>query len=59
MDDVRYRREMLGPVEVWGLDRFDPNWIAVGPPLTITAEQIDDIVAILDRSLGSTLAEVA
>ncbi|VXB76310.1 MscS Mechanosensitive ion channel [Burkholderia sp. 8Y] len=29
MDDVRYRREMLGPVEVWGLDRFDPNWMVV------------------------------
>ncbi|MDR5854115.1 mechanosensitive ion channel family protein [Caballeronia sp. LZ062] len=29
MDDVRHRREMLGPVEVWGLDRFDPNWMVV------------------------------
>jgi small conductance mechanosensitive channel len=29
MDDVRYRREMLGPIEVWGLDRFDPNWMVV------------------------------
>ncbi|WP_244848314.1 mechanosensitive ion channel family protein [Caballeronia sp. SL2Y3] len=29
MDDLRYRREMLGPVEVWGLDRFDPNWMVV------------------------------
>ena len=29
MDDFRYRREMLGPIEVWGLDRFDPNWMVV------------------------------
>ncbi|KMQ81121.1 Potassium efflux system KefA protein / Small-conductance mechanosensitive channel [Candidatus Burkholderia pumila] len=29
MADMRYRREMLGPVEVWGLDRFDPNWMVV------------------------------
>src|ERR1700733_14408472 len=27
MAHVRYRREMLGPIEVWGLDRFDPNWM--------------------------------
>ncbi|KND55126.1 Potassium efflux system KefA protein / Small-conductance mechanosensitive channel [Candidatus Paraburkholderia kirkii] len=27
--DFRYRLEMLGPVEVWGLDRFDPNWMVV------------------------------
>jgi small conductance mechanosensitive channel len=29
MADFRYRVEMLGPVEVWGLDRFDPNWMVV------------------------------
>jgi len=29
MADFRYRREMLGSVEVWGLDRFDPNWMVV------------------------------
>jgi small conductance mechanosensitive channel len=29
MADFRYRREMLGPIEVWGLDRFDPNWMVV------------------------------
>jgi moderate conductance mechanosensitive channel len=29
MADARYRREMLGPVEVWGLDRFDSNWMVV------------------------------
>jgi small-conductance mechanosensitive channel len=29
MSDFRYRREMLGPLEVWGLDRFDPNWMVI------------------------------
>ena len=37
------------------LCRFDPNWIAFGPPLVSAAEQIDEMVAILDRSLGEVL----
>jgi adenosylmethionine-8-amino-7-oxononanoate aminotransferase len=40
------------------LCRFDPNWIALGPPLVVTAEQIDEMLAILDRSIGETLAEI-
>lgn len=40
------------------LCRFDPHWIAVGPPLEITAEQVEEIVAILDRSMGEVLAEI-
>ena len=40
------------------LCRFDPHWIAFGPPLVVTAEEIDDMVAILDRSLGEVLSEV-
>jgi L-2,4-diaminobutyrate transaminase len=40
------------------LCRFDPHWIAFGPPLIITAEQIDEMVAILDRSLGEVLSEI-
>jgi adenosylmethionine-8-amino-7-oxononanoate aminotransferase len=39
------------------LCRFDPHWIAFGPPLVSTAEQIDEMVAILDRSLGEVLDE--
>jgi adenosylmethionine-8-amino-7-oxononanoate aminotransferase len=39
------------------LCRFDPHWIAFGPALIVTAEQIDEMVAILDRSIGETLAE--
>jgi adenosylmethionine-8-amino-7-oxononanoate aminotransferase len=40
------------------LCRFDPHWIAFGPPLVTTAEQIDEMVAILDRSMGEVLQEV-
>ena len=29
MADSRFRNEILGPVEVWGLDRFDANWMVV------------------------------
>jgi adenosylmethionine-8-amino-7-oxononanoate aminotransferase len=38
------------------LCRFDPHWIAFGPPLVSTAEQIDEMVAVLDKSLGDVLA---
>jgi adenosylmethionine-8-amino-7-oxononanoate aminotransferase len=40
------------------LCRFDPHWLAFGPPLVSTAEHIDEMVAILDRSLGEVLAEL-
>ncbi len=40
------------------LCRFDPHWIAFGPPLVVRAEEIDDMVAILDLSLGEILSEV-
>jgi adenosylmethionine-8-amino-7-oxononanoate aminotransferase len=39
------------------LCRFDPHWIAFGPPLVVTAEHIEEILAILDRSLGEVLSE--
>lgn len=39
------------------LCRFDPHWIAFGPALTVTAEQIDEMLAVLDRSLGEILSE--
>lgn len=41
------------------LCRFDPNWIAFGPPLVSTAEQIDEMLAILEQSLGEVLDEVS
>jgi adenosylmethionine-8-amino-7-oxononanoate aminotransferase len=39
------------------LCRFDPHWIAFGPPLISTAEQIDEMCAILDQSVGEVLDE--
>jgi adenosylmethionine-8-amino-7-oxononanoate aminotransferase len=41
------------------LCRFDPNWIAFGPPLIVTDEQVDEMVAILGRSLAEVLDEPA
>jgi adenosylmethionine-8-amino-7-oxononanoate aminotransferase len=41
------------------LCRFDPHWLAFGPALCVTAEQIDEMVAILDRSIGEVLDEGA
>ena len=40
------------------LCRFDPNWLAFGPALVVTAEQIDEMVELLDRSLGEVLGEL-
>ncbi len=40
------------------LTRFDPNWIALGPPLVLTAAEADQIVEILDRSIGEVLEEL-
>jgi adenosylmethionine-8-amino-7-oxononanoate aminotransferase len=37
------------------LCRFDPNWIAFGPPLVSTTEQIEEMVAVLERSLEEVL----
>ncbi len=41
------------------LCRFDPHWIAFGPPLISTAEQIDEMVSILEESLGEVLVEIS
>jgi adenosylmethionine-8-amino-7-oxononanoate aminotransferase len=40
------------------LCRFDPNWLAFGPPLVVTSEQLDEMLAVLDRSLGEALETV-
>ena len=32
------------------LCRFDPHWIAFGPPLLSTADEIDEMISILDRA---------
>ena len=38
------------------ITRFDPHWIALGPALTATAEQIDEIVARLDASIAQVIS---
>ncbi len=38
------------------LTRFDPHWIALGPPLTTTAAQLEEMLSLLDQSLGEVLA---
>jgi adenosylmethionine-8-amino-7-oxononanoate aminotransferase len=40
------------------LCRFDPHWIAFGPPLVSTSEHIDEMAAILDRSMGEVLRDL-
>jgi adenosylmethionine-8-amino-7-oxononanoate aminotransferase len=41
------------------LCRFDPNWLAFGPALTTTPDELDQMLAILDRSLEEVLNELA
>lgn len=37
------------------LMRFDPHWIAFGPALTITADEIDEIISRLDITITEVL----
>lgn len=39
------------------LCRFDPHWIAFGPPLVVTDEHVDEILALFEASLCDVLAE--
>ena len=41
------------------LTRFDPHWIALGPALIVTEDDVDEIVKILDESMTEVLSEVA
>jgi adenosylmethionine-8-amino-7-oxononanoate aminotransferase len=41
------------------LCRFDPNWLAFGPALISTSEQIDEMLVLLDKSLAEVLASGA
>jgi adenosylmethionine-8-amino-7-oxononanoate aminotransferase len=40
------------------LCRFDPHWLAFGPALVTTAEQLDEMVAVLEQSLSEILNEM-
>jgi adenosylmethionine-8-amino-7-oxononanoate aminotransferase len=37
------------------LCRFDPHWLAFGPALTVTGEQIEEMLAVLDRCIGEVM----
>jgi adenosylmethionine-8-amino-7-oxononanoate aminotransferase len=37
------------------LCRFDPNWLAFGPALIVTSEQLEEMLDLLDQSLAETL----
>jgi len=39
------------------LCRFDPHWLAFGPALNVTEEPIDEMLGLLDKSMGEVLAE--
>jgi adenosylmethionine-8-amino-7-oxononanoate aminotransferase len=43
-------------LELGLLTRFDPHWIAFGPPLTFSPEDVDHTLAIFERALVLTLA---
>ena len=38
--------------------RFDPHWLAFGPPLIVTEQDIDQMVAILEQSIREVLREL-
>ncbi len=37
------------------LCRFDPHWLAFGPPLVTTEGELGEMLAVLDRSIGEVL----
>jgi adenosylmethionine-8-amino-7-oxononanoate aminotransferase len=41
------------------LCRFDPHWLAFGPALNVTEGQLDEMLTVLDRSIGEVLNEPA
>ncbi|MSR51852.1 MAG: aspartate aminotransferase family protein [Gemmataceae bacterium] len=49
------RRALAGGL----LCRFDPHWIAFGPALNVTSEQLDEMLSMLDRCIGEVLNETA
>jgi 4-aminobutyrate aminotransferase-like enzyme len=40
------------------LIRYDPHWIAFGPPLIVTTDDIDQMVAILEQSMAEVLRKL-
>lgn len=40
------------------ITRYDADWVALAPPLIVTAEELDAMCAILDESIGVVLDQV-
>jgi adenosylmethionine-8-amino-7-oxononanoate aminotransferase len=40
------------------LCRFDLHWLAFGPALVSTEEHIDEMLGLLDKSIGEALAQL-
>jgi adenosylmethionine-8-amino-7-oxononanoate aminotransferase len=38
------------------ITRFDPHWLALGPPLIVDEEHIAEIIKLLDQSITDVLA---
>ena len=41
------------------LCRFDPHWLAFGPALNVTGEQVDEMVALLEKCIAEVMEEKA
>jgi adenosylmethionine-8-amino-7-oxononanoate aminotransferase len=44
-------------LELGLLCRFDPHWLAFGPPLTVSSGEIEELLAILGRSMGEVVGD--
>jgi small-conductance mechanosensitive channel len=56
-EDFRYRRDMLSPVEVFGLDRFDPNWMVIKGQIKTRPLQQWPIVRAFNQRLKRRMDE--
>jgi len=43
-------------LELGLLTRFDPHWLALGPPLVVEPDHVDQIIATLDQAIGDCVA---
>jgi 4-aminobutyrate aminotransferase-like enzyme len=39
------------------LCRFDPHWLAFGPALNVTSEELDEMLGVLERSIDEVMNE--
>src|SRR5262245_16052668 len=45
-------------LELGLLTRFDPTWMAFGPPLVVTEREIDQILTILEQSITDVVSRI-